>query len=136
MIQLMQQQIGDFTRFDGATLVLIAAQRGVKIELELVKGKIAELPAQMQQRLPHVQRQGHAFNLQIAFGQRGAHVAHFKLWAKSFPTALDEIDLYGHAGEAFNLCQQLRAIVVQFRQRQTQPADQQRHDDNQSGACS
>ncbi|MOA32957.1 hypothetical protein D3C78_1542150 [compost metagenome] len=116
--------------------MLFATQSGVEIELELVEGEIAELPAPVQQRLPYVQRQGNAFNTQIAFGQRGTHVTHFQLRAEGFPTSLHKVDLHRHAGEAFDLGQQLRAVVVQFRQRQTQPADQQRHDDNQTGACS
>jgi hypothetical protein len=43
-----------------------ARQRRIGQKLELIKGEIAKLPAQMQQALPDVQRQGHAFDFQVA----------------------------------------------------------------------
>ena len=97
MVELAQHQIADFTGLKAVALT-IAAQRGVQIEAELIEGQIAELPAPVQQRLPHVQRQRHAFDMHIAFGQRNAQVAHFKLWAERFPTALQEIHLHRHTG--------------------------------------
>ncbi|MNC54482.1 hypothetical protein D3C75_1039680 [compost metagenome] len=89
----------------------------------------------MQQGLPHVQRQRDPLDLDSAFWQGQTDVAGFQRWAKGFPTALDIVGFDGHPGDRLHLLQQLRAIVVKLRQHQTQPADQQRHNNYQNGAC-
>ncbi|MNP54527.1 hypothetical protein D3C76_1490880 [compost metagenome] len=102
----------------------------------MIKGEIAKLPAQVQQALPHVQRQGHAFDFQMAaVFQLRVDVAHFKSRAEILPARVELAGRDGHAGRGFDLLQHLRAPGVQMRQYEAQPAYEQRDNHDQRCPC-
>ena len=65
MIELPQEQIADTAGFQ-PSIAVAALQRRVSHQLKLPEGEIAKLPAQMQQALPDIQRQGDAFDFEVA----------------------------------------------------------------------
>ena len=74
MIELTQEEIADTAGFQ-PTIAVAALQRRVGHQLKLPEGEIAKLPAQMQQALPDIQRQGDAFDFEVAaIFQAGADI--------------------------------------------------------------
>ena len=85
MIELAEEEIAEAVGFQ-ALIILTARQRRIGQKLKLVKGEIAKLPAQMQQALPDVQRQGHAFDFQMAaIFQAGIDIPDVERRAKILP---------------------------------------------------
>ncbi|MNP71866.1 hypothetical protein D3C76_1683130 [compost metagenome] len=70
----------------------------------------------MQQTLPDIQRQGHAFNFEVAaVFQGGIDIAHIQRRAEVLPVCAQLADINGNAGCAFYFCQHLRAPAVEMR---------------------
>ena len=115
MIELTEEKIAKAVGFK--TLTAIATgQRRIGQELELIKGEIAKLPAQMQQALPDVQRQGHAFDFQVAaIFQAGVDIPDIERRAKILPVSANLAYVHRHAGGGLNFSQQLRTPAVQMR---------------------
>ncbi len=115
MIELTQEEIADAVGFKPPTAVT-AAQRGISQKLELIKGEVAKLPAQMQQALPDIQRQGDAFDFKIAaIFQAGIDIACIKRRAKILPARADLAHVHRYTGGGFDFCQYLRTPAVQVR---------------------
>ena len=115
VIELTEEKIAEAVGFQ--TLTAIAAgQRRIGQELELIKGEIAKLPAQMQQALPDVQRQGHAFDFQVAaIFEAGVYIPDIERRAKILPVSANLAYVHRHAGGGFDFSQQLRTPAVQMR---------------------
>ncbi len=115
MIELTQEKIAKTVGLK--PLAAVAARDGrIGQKLKLIKGEIAKLPAQMQQALPDVQRQGHAFDFEVAaIFQAGVDIPHIERRAKILPAGAYLADVHRHAGGGFDFCQQLRTPAVQMR---------------------
>ena len=88
VIHLAEENIADAVGLKAVALV-VSAQRTVEIQLHIVESEIAELPAQMQHRLPDVQRHGDTLNLQVGIRQRDLQAADLHNRAKGFPAGTD-----------------------------------------------
>ena len=135
MIELTQEEIADTAGFQ-PTIAVAALQRRVGHQLKLPEGEIAKLPAQMQQALPDIQRQGDAFDFKMAaIFQAGADIPRIKRRAKVLPACLDMAHVHRQTGGRFDFCQDLRPPAVQMRQGETQPAHEQRDNHDQRCPC-
>ena len=116
MIELTQKEIAQAVGFK--TLIIITARdRRVGQKLQLIKGKVAELPAHVQQALPDIQCQGHAFDFQIAaIFQAGTDVPGIQRRAKVLPAGADLTDVNRYTGGGFDFRQHLWTPAVQMRQ--------------------
>ena len=115
MIELAQEKIAKSVGLKPLTAVA-TRDGGIGQKLELIKGEIAKLPAQMQQTLPDIERQGHAFDFEVAaIFQAGINIPGIERRAKVLPAGAYLADVHRHAGGGFDFCQQLRTPAVQMR---------------------
>ena len=131
VIELTQEKFVDAAGSEAVFLFIAGEKRTVAVEAQLPEGEIAKLPAPVKQRLPDIQRQRDARDVELAVRLHiDAQIADLQSRPEGFPTAAQRVGSHADPAGARHRRQNFAAVGVEVRHRQTQPADQQRHDHN------